>query len=157
MLIFWAVQIGRMLMMMLETKCWSWLWSPERSPFETKCWSWLWSPEWSPWYQGYRVVGYPWCCARIMGKDQAPCGHLMITTVLFIPSLIWSWDDRVMSEVGKWCMCWLRGNPSRINGAYSVIMLHASIVRLICSCHAHIVLAVLCSCCSCHVILMISW
>ena len=25
---------------------------------------------------------------EIMGKDQAPCGHLMITTVLFIPSLI---------------------------------------------------------------------
>ena len=62
---------------------------------------------WSPWYRGYRVVGYSWCCARIMGKDQAPCGHLMITTVLFIPSLIWSWDDRVMSEVGKWCICWL--------------------------------------------------
>ena len=25
---------------------------------------------------------------EIMGKDRAPCGHLMITTVLFIPSLI---------------------------------------------------------------------
>ena len=23
-----------------------------------------------------------------MGKNEAPCGHLMITTVLFIPSLI---------------------------------------------------------------------
>ena len=31
-------------------------------------------------------------------------------------------------------MCWLRGNPSRISGAYSVIMLHDSIVGLICSC-----------------------
>ena len=112
----------------------------------TKYWSWLWSPEWSLWYRGYRVVGYSWCCARIMGKDQAPCGHLMITTVLFIPSLIWSWDNRVMSKVGKWCMWWLRGNPSRINGACSVIM-------FICSCHAHIMLAV--SCCSCHVVLII--
>ena len=97
---------------------------------------------WSLWYRGYRVVGYSWCCARIIGKDQAPCGHLMITTVLFIPSLIWSWDDRVMSEVGKWCAWWLRDNPSSIIGAYSVIMLHASIVRFICSCYAHIVLAV---------------
>ena len=25
---------------------------------------------------------------EIMDKDQAPCGHLMITMVLFIPSLI---------------------------------------------------------------------
>ena len=103
---------------------------------------WLWSPEWSPWYRGYRVVGYPWCCARIVGKGQAPCGPLLIATVLFIPSLIWSWDDCVMSEVGKWCMWWLRGNPSRINGACSVIMLHASIVRFISSCHVHIVLAI---------------
>ena len=109
---------------------------------------------WSPWYRGYRVVGYSWCCARIMGKDQTPCGHLMITTVLFIPSLIWSWDDRVMSEVGKWCMWWLRGNPSRTNGACSVIMLRASIIKFICSCHAHIVLAVSCSCCSCYVLRM---
>ena len=77
---------------------------------------------------------YSWCCARVVGKDQAPCGHLMIATVLFIPSLIWSWDDCVMSEVGKWCMWWLRCKPSRISGAYSVIMLHDSVVGLICSC-----------------------
>mgnify|MGYP005815453819 CR=1 FL=1 len=31
-------------------------------------------------------------------------------------------------------MCWLRGSPRRISGAYSGIMLHASIVGLICSC-----------------------
>ena len=68
---------------------------------------------WSPWYQEYRVVWYSWCYARIMGKDQAPCGHLMITTVLFIPSLIGSLDDDVMSEDGKWCMWWLRGNPEQ--------------------------------------------
>ena len=53
----------------------------------------------------------------------------------------------MMSEVGKCCVWWLRDNPSRIIGACSVIMLHASIIRFICSCHAHIVLAVSCSCC----------
>ena len=132
------------------------MWSPERSPFGYEVTRWVQSGsifvirEWSPWYRGYRVVVYSWCCARIVGKNQAPCGHLMITTVLFIPSLIWSWDDRVMSEVGKWCMWWLRSNPSRIHSAHSVIMLHASIVRFICSCHAHIVLAVSCSSCSCY-------
>ena len=99
--------------------------------------------------------GYSWCCARIMGKDQAPCGHLMITTVLFIPSLIWSWDDRVMSEVGKWCICWLRGNHSRLDGAWSVIMLHASIVGLICSCCDSCI--VFMSVMPCYIVLMISW
>ena len=79
----------------------------------------------------------------------------LLATVLFIPSLIWSWDDRVMSEVGKWCMWWLPGSPSRISGAYSVIMLHASIVRFICSCQGHVVLAASCLC-WCHVAMMIS-
>ena len=115
------------------------------------------NPEWFRLWStnDHRVVVYSWCCARIMGKNQAPCGHLMITTVLFIPSLIWPWDDRVMSEVGKWCMWWLRSNPSRINSVYSVIMLHASIVRFICSCQVHVVLAIPCSCWY-HVAMMIS-
>ena len=42
----------------------------------------------SLWYRGYRVVGYLWCYATITGEIQAPCGHVMITTILFIPSLI---------------------------------------------------------------------
>ena len=36
----------------------------------------------SQWYRGYRVDGHLWCYVRVKGKGQAPCGHVMITTVL---------------------------------------------------------------------------
>ena len=58
-----------------------------------------------------------WCYARIKGKDQAPCGNVMITTVLLIPSLILSWGDRVMTMMVSDSCGGYEVTPNRVSGS----------------------------------------
>ena len=56
-----------------------------------------------------------WCYARIKGKDRAHCGHVMITMVLLVPSLIWSWGDRVMTMMVSGSCGGYEVTPNRVS------------------------------------------